>query len=390
MRTKAKGQREKIKGDWIKVILGLRSRPAALHRIGRSPARTLARFPIGPRAFAGSDARRCVLRIPRSLFEFLAHPSAFILGCALAAGAALAQPYPARPVRIVVPLAPGGNLDIVARAVAQQIGGGLGQQVIVENRPGSSSLVGTQFVAKSAPDGYTLLAMANTFASVPLLVANPGYDPLRDFTGVTQTCAVPQLLVVNPSLPARTVKQLVALARSRPDAISFASSGVGSIGHMAAVQFHSMAGVKMLHVPYKGNSQAIVDIIAGEVMMMFDQVSTSTPHVKAGKLRALAVSSRARTPLLPDVPTVDESGLPGYESITFNGLVAPARTPREVLARLNEEVNKAVRATDLRSRFIERGVELKASATPEEFTAVVKAETEKMARLARAAGIKPE
>ena len=310
--------------------------------------------------------------------------------CAAAGARGESADYPNRPIRIIVPLAPGGNVDIVARAVADQIAKGLGQPVVVENRPGASSLVGTHLVAKSAPDGYTLLAIANTFATVPLIVSDPGYDPLKDFAGISLTCLVPQVLVVNPSLPVQSVKELIALARAEPGKISYASSGNGSTGHMAAELLNSQAGLKMLHVPYKGNSQAIVDVISGQVAMMFDQVSTSAPQIKAGKLRALAVTSLKRSPLLPDVPTIDESGLPGYEDITFNGLMAPAGTPREILVRLNQAVAKAVADRELYQRFIERGVELKASASPDEFTAYVTAEFEKKGRLARAAGIKQD
>ncbi len=319
-------------------------------------------------------------------FSFCLFPFAFCLGMT----GAHAQTFPAKQVRVIVPLAPGGNLDLSTRAILQPMGESLGQRILVENRPGTSSLVGTQYVAKSAPDGYTLLAMANTFATVPLFVTNPGYDPLKDFAGISMHAVVAQLLVVNPSLPARSVKQLVALARARPGDLTFASSGAGGIGYTAAVQFNSMAGVKMMHVPYKGNSQAILDVMGGQVMMMFDQVSTSTPLIQAGKLRALGVSTRARSPLLPEVPTIDEAGVPGYESFTFNGLVAPAGTPREVLARLHEEVSKAGRNAELRKLSLKRGVELMVSASPEEFTAYIRAEHEKMRKLMLAAGIKPE
>jgi tripartite-type tricarboxylate transporter receptor subunit TctC len=301
-----------------------------------------------------------------------------------------AQAYPAKPVRVIVPLVPGGNLDIVARAVAQRLGEGLGQQVIVENRPGASSLVGTQLVAKSAPDGYTLLAMANTFASVPSVIANPGYDPVRDFTGVTMTCRVAQVLVVTPTLPAKSVKDLIALARARPGELSYGSSGNGSTGHFAAEHFIQRAGLKMLHVPYKGNAQALIDIMAGQVMMMFDQVSTSAPNVKAGKLRALAVTTRARSPLFPDLPTVDEAGLKGYEAVTYNGLLAPAGTPREAAARLQSEVARAVSNPQFRSTFLERGIELVASASPEEFTTYVRNDVAASAKLAKNAGIKAQ
>jgi len=307
--------------------------------------------------------------------------------------AALAQSsadYPHRAIRIIVPLTAGGNVDIVARTVAEQISKSLGQAVIVENKPGASSLVGTQYVAKSAPDGYTLLAIANTFATVPLIVPSPGYDPLKDFAGITLTCLVPQVLIASPALPVRSVKELIALARSQPGKLSYASSGNGSTGHMAAELFSSQASVKMLHVPYKGNSQALVDVIGGQVTMMFDQVSTSAPQIKADKVRALAVTSLARSPLLTEVPTLDEAGVPGYEDITFNGLVAPAGTPREILARVNRAVAEAVRAPDLHTRFLERGIELVASGSPGEFTDYLKAEVEKKARLAREAGIKPE
>jgi tripartite-type tricarboxylate transporter receptor subunit TctC len=304
--------------------------------------------------------------------------------------ASFAQSFPSKAMRIIVPLAPGGNVDLVARSLAQQLSENIGQQIIVENRPGASSLVGTQFVAKAAPDGYTLLAVANTFAVVPAIVTNPGYDPLKDFTGVTLTCLVPQVLVVNPALPVRTVKELIALAKSRPGEISYATSGAGGTGHMATELFSRQVGVKMLHVPYKGNSQGLIDVIGGQVMIMFDQVSTSEAYIKAGKLRALAVTSLTRSPLFPGLPTIDESGAPGYEDITFNGLVAPAGTPREILVRVNEEVAKVVRAPALRNRFLERGVELKASASPEEFTAQIKTEVDKKARLAREAGIKLE
>jgi tripartite-type tricarboxylate transporter receptor subunit TctC len=300
------------------------------------------------------------------------------------------QDYPTHAVRLIVPLTAGGNLDIVARTVAEQISKGLGQPVVVENRPGASSLVGTQFVAKAPADGYTLLAVANTFATVPLVVRDPGYDPLKDFAGVTLTCLVPQVLVVNPAISAHTVKELIALAKSEPGKVSYGSSGNGGTGHLAAELFSRQAGIRMLHVPYKGNSQALVDVIGGQIAMMFDQVSTSAPQIRAGKVRALAVTSLKRSPLLPEVPTLDESGLAGFEDITFNGLVAPTGTPHEILARLNRAVAAAVSEPELAKRFIERGIELKASASPEEFAAYIRAEVEKKKRLAQEAGIKPE
>jgi len=287
-----------------------------------------------------------------------------------------------------VPLAPGGNVDIVVRALFQQITESSGWQIVVDNRPGASSLVGTQLVAKTPADGYTILAMANTFATVPSIMSNPRYNVFRDFSAITLTCLVPMVLVVNPALPVRTVRELIALGKSRPGELSYATAGLGSTGHIAGELLSRHVGIKMLHVPYKGNSQAIVDVIGGQVMLMFDQVSTSEPHVKSGKLRGLAVTSRTRSPLFPGLPTVDESGAPGFEEITFNGLMAPAGTPREMRVRIQQEVSKAVATPKVRDRFIALGVELKASASPEEFAAYVKAEFDKKAKLAREANIR--
>lgn len=302
-------------------------------------------------------------------------------------GSLMAQGYPSKPVRIIVPLAPGGNVDIVARALAQRLTESLGQQVIVDNRPGASSLVGTQIVAKAPADGYTILAMANTFAAVPAVLAKPGYDAVKDFAGVTQTCRLPQVLVVTPSLPVRSVKELIALARARPGELVYASAGLGSTGHFAAELFNKQAGVKMLHVPYKGNAPAIVDVIAGHVMMIYDQVSTSSPHVQAGKLRALAVTVREPVALLPGVPTMEQSGLKGYEFFTYNGLMVPASTPREIVARLHADVAKALANPAMREKFLKLGVELAASASPEAFTAYIRKDVASNTQLAKEAGI---
>ena len=309
---------------------------------------------------------------------------------AQAASTGSGQAFPTKQIRLVVPLAPGGNLDIVARAVAAPMGEAFGHQVIVENRPGASSLVGTQFVAKAPADGYTILAIANTFATVPSLMRNPGYDALKDFTGVSLTCLVPMALVVTRTLPVRTVKDLIALGKAQPGQLAYGTSGAGSTGHIAAELLGQQSGIKLLHIPYKGNSAAIIDVIAGNVQLMFDQVSTSKSYVDSGKLRALGVTSLKRSPLFPEVPTIDESGLKGYEEITFNGLIAPAGTPREALVRMQTEIARIVRMPDLNKRFIERGVELVASATPNDFTAYVKAEFDKKGKLARQAGIKIE
>jgi tripartite-type tricarboxylate transporter receptor subunit TctC len=316
--------------------------------------------------------------------------AAWIAALAPGAQAQTTAIYPVKPIRVIVPLAPGGNQDIVARAIAEELSKGLGEQVVVENRPGASALVGTQAVAKSAADGYTLLSVSNTFARAPVIVANAGYDPVKDFVGVSLVSRIPMVLEVNPGVSARSVGELIALAKAKPGEISYASSGSGSTGHVAAELFSRMAGVKMLHVPYKGNAQAIVDVLSGQVTAMFDQVSTSVSYIRADKLRALAVTTRTRSPLFPEVPTMEEAGLSGFEDVTWNGLVAPAGTPREVLERLHREIERTVSAPELRKRYLDRGIELTASVSPEEFGTYIKSEVEAFARLAREANIKGE
>ena len=314
----------------------------------------------------------------------------FAAGCATQALAQSASDYPNKPIRIIVPVAPGGNVDIVARTVAAELSKSMGQPVLVENRPSAASIVGTQAVAKAAPDGYTLLAHSSTFFTAPTISANAGYDPVRDFAPITLTCKAPMFMEVHPGVAARTVAEFVALAKARPGEISNANSGNGSTGHMAGEVFSSRAGVKLLNVFYKGSAQAVIDVISGQANLMFDQISTSGPHVKAGKLRALAVTSLKRSPLFPDVPTMDESGYPGYEDVTLNFLLAPAGTPREIVTRLHAEVVKAYRQPELVARFAERSIELVASPTPEEFGTLIRSEVARLSKVARDAGIKAE
>jgi tripartite-type tricarboxylate transporter receptor subunit TctC len=304
--------------------------------------------------------------------------------------AAFGQGFPNKPLRIVVPLVPGGNQDIVARAVAEELAKGLGQQVIVENRPGASAIVGTQFVKGAPADGYTLLSVAVTFARVPGVVKAANYDPRTDFTGVSLVCRIPQLLVVNPGFAAKNVQELVAMAKAKPGEIAYGGSGNGSTGHVAAELFMRATGTKLLQVPYKGNAQAVVDVMGGQIAMMFDQVSTSAGHVKGGKLRALAVTTMTRSPLLPEVPTLHEQGLANFEDVTWNGIVAPAGTPKGVLDRLHAEIAKAMGRADFRKRYEERGIEMKASASPAEFSAYIRSEADKFVELVRDAGIKVE
>ena len=311
------------------------------------------------------------------------------VAAALALGSviATAQAYPVRPLRIINPLAAGGNVDIVARGVAEQLSRAMGQQVLVENRPGASALVGTRYVRGQPADGYTLLAIANTFARVPAIIADPGYDPLRDFTGISQTCDIPMVLVVNPALPVRSVRELVALAKRRPGELTYGSAGNGGTGHVAAEMFSQQAGIRMMHVPYKGNAPAMTDLVGGQIMLLFDQVSTSAGYIRSGRLRPLGVTTRIRSPLFPEVPTIDESGLGGFEDSTFNGLMAPAATPREILERLRGEVVKAVAVPGLRERFEKIGIPLVASPSLDEYNAFIRRHVEDFAKLAKTAGI---
>jgi tripartite-type tricarboxylate transporter receptor subunit TctC len=296
-------------------------------------------------------------------------------------------PYPTKLVRIVNPVAPGGNQDIVARAYAEQFVKHFGQQFVIENRPGNSAIVGTRFVKAAAADGYTLLAISNTFARTPTLIKEAGYDPLKDFAAISMTSDTPLVLVINPALPVRTVKEFIALAKQRPGEISSGSSGAGSTGHVAAEMFSRQAGIKLLHIQYKGAAPAIVDLVGGHVMLRFDQASTSIAHIRSGKLRALGVTTRKRAAQLPEVPTIDEAGLPGFQDSTFNGLMAPAGTPRAVLERLHAEVAKAAGVPELRKRYQEIGIELVGSSAPEEFAGFLKKHVEDFTRLARDAGL---
>ncbi|HWI35077.1 MAG TPA: tripartite tricarboxylate transporter substrate binding protein [Burkholderiales bacterium] len=308
----------------------------------------------------------------------------------LATAHALAQPFPTKPIRLVVPLVPGGNQDIVARAVAEEMSKGLGQQVVVENRPGQSAIIGTQFVKSAPADGYTLLSVAVTFARVPAVVKAAGYDPRTDFAGVSLVCRIPQVLVVNAANPAHTVQELIAQAKAEPGKVTYGSSGNGSTGHVAAEMFMRMTGVKLLHVTYKGNAQALIDVMGGQIAMMFDQVSTSAGHIKGGKIRGLGVTTLTRSAVLPDVPTLDEQGLKGFEDVTWNGIVAPAGTPRDVLMRLHAEITRATNQAQFRRKYLERGIEIVASPSPEAFSSYIRSEADGFARLVKDAGISAE
>ncbi|MDB5905773.1 MAG: protein bugT-like protein [Betaproteobacteria bacterium] len=299
-----------------------------------------------------------------------------------------AQTYPTKPLRMVVPFPPGGTSDFLGRVAAQKLGEALGQQVIVDNRPGAGGNIGTELVAKSPPDGYTLLTdPGSTLTINPSLFAKLPFDPLKDFAPVTILAAVPNLLVVHPSLPVRNVKELIALAKAKPGQLNYASSGAGQSTHLSMELFKSMAHVNMIHVAYKGSSPAITDLLGGHVLLMFDNMPSALPHAKAGKLRGIAVSTARRSPVMPDVPTVAESGLPGFEVSVWFAVLAPAATPREIVERLNGILVKALQSPDVRERLSSQGAE-PIGDTPADFTAVMKRDLAKWAKVVKDANIK--
>jgi len=310
--------------------------------------------------------------------------------CAVGAAASAQPVYPVKPIRLVVPFVPGGSTDFIARIMGQKLDEALGQQVIVENRAGAGGNIGLDYVAKSPPDGYTLIfGHVGTFGFGPSLYQKLPYDPVRDFAPIVLFAMVPNMLVVHPSLPARNVKELVALAKARPGRINYGSSGNGSASHLATEYFKLLSKTDITAIPYKGTGPLVTDVIAGEISLTITGVPPLYPHVQSGRLRALGVGSTKRLSLLPDLPTIAEAGVPGYESSTWFGPLAPARTPREIVVRLNAELMKILQRPDIRSRFAAEGVEGLGS-TPEEFGAYIKAEIERWGRVIKAAGIAPQ
>ena len=303
----------------------------------------------------------------------------------LASATALAQSYPAKPVRVVVPYPPGGPTDIVARVVSQKLTEQTGQQFLVENRAGAGGNIGAEAVARAPADGYTLLVATTAHAINPSLFKQLGYDLQKDFAPVSQLTGGPLVIVANPSLPAKDVRELIALAKAKPGALNFASSGNGQSTHLSAELFSSMAGIKMNHVPYKGSAPALTDVIAGQADLMFDTMLSAMPQVKTGKLKALAVTSAARSPAAPDLPTVAESGLPGYEAIAWNGLLAPAGTPKDVVATLNAELKRTLELPEIRERFAAQGFGA-AWSPPANYSAFIQAELAKWAKVVKASG----
>ena len=305
-------------------------------------------------------------------------------------GLALAQPYPTKPIRFVVPYPAGGPLDTVARLLGQKVAEGTKQPVIVDNKPGAGGNIGADAVAKSPPDGYTILMGAvATHAINPTLYASIPYDPVKDFIPVTQVASTPNVLVVNPSVPASNVREFIAYAKSNPGKLNFGSGSPGSAGHLAGELFKTMAGVEMTHVPYKGAAPAMNDLIGGQIQLMFDNLASSLGQVRAGRIKALAVTTAKRTALAPELPTVAESGLPGFDISTWFGIFVPAGTPREAVDRLHAEFTRALAAPDVREKMLALGAEPVGN-RPEEFAAYIRAEADKYARVIKASGARAD
>ncbi len=314
------------------------------------------------------------------------------LAAVFAAGSAsvMAQPqrseFPAKTVRIVVGYPPGGPTDLIARVVAVKLAESWGQQVIIDNRPGASGLIGAELTVRAAPDGYTLLTVPVTYAVVPSMLAKMPFDVEKDLAPVALLAAAPFILVVHPTLPVKTVKDLIALARSRPGQINYASASPGGMPHLAGELFNGMAGVRMVHIPYKGGAPATTDLVGGHVLLMFNNMLSAMPHVKSGRLRAVAVTSARRSGALPELPTIAET-LPGYEASGWYGSFAPAATPRELIAKINGDMNRAMRLPDVAQRLSGDGVEA-VNATPEHFATYLRQEVAKWGKVAKAAGAK--
>jgi len=312
---------------------------------------------------------------------------AVALSLALAALSAQGQDYPSRPVKIIVPFGAGGPADIYARFLGQRLQGPMGQPFVVEDRPGGGSVVGSDAVAKSAPDGYTLLLMSNTHTVNETLLPNKPFKLMRDFVPVTPINYSDLLLVVHPSVPANNLQELIALAKSQPGKMNYASSGPGTPYHMAGELFKSMAGIDVVHIPHKGSDGARFSILSGQVQMMFDAITTMAPNVRAGKLKGFGTSGRARSSVLPDVPTVAEAGVPGYESTIWLGLVAPAGTPTAVVDRLNAQIRKITGSAEVKAAWAKQGA-TPLSMTPGEFEQYLHEDIAKWAKVIAQAGIK--
>ena len=322
------------------------------------------------------------------MHSFIGGPRQILVACAalVLAYPAQAQNYPTRPVRMIVPFSPGGAADVPGRMLMQKLTEALGQQVVVDNRPGAGGTIGADLAAKAAGDGYTLLMISNTHVISASLYKKLPYDSINDFAPVLQFGDAPNVLVVHPALPVKSVKELVALAKAKPGSIDFASSGNGSSQHLFAALFTSLAGVKMTHIPYKGSAQATTDLLAGQVTVSFPGIAGMIQHIRNGRLRALAVTSAKRSPQMPDVPSIAEAGVKGYEASLWLGILAPAALPKDINARLNAEVGKILKQPELQTSFRNIGTEIVYRA-PEDFGKFVKSELGKWARVVKETGM---
>jgi len=328
-------------------------------------------------------------QMPRLLAYATALGAAATLAGVLVAGTALGQGYPSKPIRLISPYPPGGGNDTLARALAQKLAESFGQQIVVDNRPGANTIIGTELTAKAPPDGYTLVLVPSSHASNTSLYARLPYDAIRDFAPVSLLGWGPLLLVTNTALPARNVRELIALAKARPGELTYGSAGNGAAGHLAGALFCQMAAIDMQHIPYKGTAPMVTDLIGGQVSLSFASTLSVVPQVKAGKLKALAWAGAQRSAVLPDLPTVAESGVPGYHAELWYGILAPAKTPKEIVARLNAEIVRALQIPELRGRLAGFGVEPRTS-TPEEFARLIVTDTARWAAVVKASGARVE
>jgi tripartite-type tricarboxylate transporter receptor subunit TctC len=326
---------------------------------------------------------------PDARRQLLVTAVAALVGAAPQAFAASADAFPSRPVRVVVPAAAGGTLDIIVRTLAPGMSEGLGQVVVVENRATSSTTVAEEYVARATPDGHTLFMAGTSRATNPILYTHLSYDPLRDLASVSLVATSGNALVTGPATPAATVRELIELAKSRPGQLLYGTAAHGSSGHLAGEMFNQLAGTKLTQVPYRGAAPALTDLLGGQIHMTFDNIPVVIPHVRAGKLRALGVTSAARSSLMPDVPTIAEAGLPGYEVTARFGLTIPARTPGTHVARLNAEVVRALKPATVKERFANLGLDAVGS-SPDEYQRLTIRESERLGKVIRAAGIKPQ
>jgi tripartite-type tricarboxylate transporter receptor subunit TctC len=344
--------------------------------------------------------RTSAVKRARRLHRYSARPAMSVKVCALAACAALAalalarpaaaaDNYPSRPLRMIVPYAAGGNGDLVGRIVADGRTSRHRQQVVVDNRAGGASIIGTELAARAAPDGYTLLTVASTFAVNPSLVPKLPYDTLKDLTPISLVGQTPQVLVVTSSLPASNLKEFIALAKSKPNVFNYGSTGVGSTANMAGALLNLMAGIQLVHVPYKGTAQSLTDLIAGHLQVAIPSLTASLPHIRSGRIRPLGVTSTARSSQLPDVPTIAEAGVPGYQAVIWNGVLAPAGTPQPILDRLSREVADTMRSPEAAKRYAALGAETIGS-SPQEFAKFLRDEIAQYAKVVKASGMKAE